>query len=143
MKNTTLMFAYGMNTNTVGMSIRCPKAQDLGKAELLDHKMVFKYHCDVIEMPGHNAPGVLWKITKTCLASLDVLEGFPVYYKRKYVTVLHNGKKVNALVYYMVDGHTQEQPDAGYYDMVLQGYNEHGISEEPLVAGLPKVFYPI
>lgn len=141
--NKYLYFAYGMNTNIDSMAIRCPNARDLGKAFLLDHKMVFKYHCDVIEQAGSDAPGVLWEITDDCLASLDVLEGYPTYYQRKWSTVLHNGQRVNTLVYYMPGDDLPGMPAKHYYDMVLQGYKEHGISEEPLIDGLPARAYSV
>jgi gamma-glutamylcyclotransferase (GGCT)/AIG2-like uncharacterized protein YtfP len=83
----TYYFAYGMNTNLYEMRHRCPDAENMGVAYLDDHKMVFKYHADMIETPGHTAPGVLWKITDRCLKSLDMLEGFPVYYNRRTVKI--------------------------------------------------------
>lgn len=141
--NKYFYFAYGMNTNVSSMADRCPNARDLGKASLVNHKMLFKYHCDVVECEGHNAPGVLWEITDECLESLDILEGYPTYYKRKLAKVLHNGQEINTLVYYMVGDNPVEFPNSHYYYMVLQGYNEHGISEESLIDGLPSRAYAI
>ena len=140
---THYYFAYGMNTNNEEMRSRCPSATDLGRAELLNYKMVFKYYCDVVEQPGHDAPGVLWRLTDECLQALDRLEGYPVFYDRKYAQVRHGDVIVNALVYYMVDGSEPDLPPLRYYDTVLQGYNSHGISEKPLLDGLPEEAYTV
>jgi gamma-glutamylcyclotransferase (GGCT)/AIG2-like uncharacterized protein YtfP len=135
-----LYFAYGMNTNIQEMVSRCPQALDLGTAYLQDYKMVFKYHADMIQSPGTEAPGVLWSITPDCLEALDILEGYPVYYLRKTVEVCtEEGKLVDALMYYMPPGERLREPSAGYYDLVLQGYDQHGIPEHHLVAGLPEI----
>lgn len=130
-------FAYGMNTNINEMRNRCPNALDLGKAHLLNYKMVFKYFCDVIEKPGTDAPGVLWKITDQCLASLDILEGYPTHYERKYAPVQYGDSIVNALVYYMVNNTQEEVPGTYYYNMVRDGYSSHNISEKHLIESLP------
>jgi gamma-glutamylcyclotransferase (GGCT)/AIG2-like uncharacterized protein YtfP len=135
-----LYFAYGMNTNLHEMASRCPDALNLGVAFLEDHQMVFKYHADMVERPGHEAPGVLWSITDDCLASLDILEGYPVYYLRKTVSVYtEDGNLVDAIMYYMPPGERLATPSNSYYELVLEGYDQHQISEQYLIAGLPDV----
>lgn len=135
----TYYFAYGMNTNLEFMALRCPDAQNMGVGYLNDHKMVFRYHADMVPVQGHTAPGVLWQITPACLAALDILEGFPTYYLRKTVTVVTaSGEYVEAIMYYMTENDYPSDPNIIYYDMVLQGYDAHGISEQYLIAGLPE-----
>jgi len=134
----TYYFAYGMNTNLDEMNRRCPGAQNMGVGYLKDYKMVFKYHADIVPVTGHAAPGVLWSITPDCLDALDILEGFPQYYLRETVTVTTaTGVDVEALMYYMTSDDYLSNPSTGYYGMVLQGYNSHGISEQYLINGLP------
>jgi len=136
----TYYFAYGMNTNLYEMQHRCPNAENMGAAYLDDHKMVFKYHADMIKTPGHTAPGVLWKITDQCLASLDMLEGFPVYYNRKTVKIqTKSGEVVDALMYYMIDEEEFCEPSTGYYYMLSEGYNSHKISLKYLKSAYPAV----
>lgn len=137
-------FAYGMNTNLDEMAQRCPAAQDMGVGYLQDHKMIFKYHADMVPEAGHVAPGVLWRITPECLDALDILEGFPNYYLRKTVTVTtDSGHEVEALMYYMTGHGYPTPPSDSYYDMVLQGYDSHGISEKYLIDGLPTRSYAV
>ena len=140
----TYYFAYGMNTNIDEMNRRCPNAQDMGVGYLQDYKMVFKYHADMVPVEGYCAPGVLWWITPECLEALDILEGFPTYYLRKTVTVTtETGESVDALMYYMAENDHPSEPSNSYYDMVLRGYDSHGISEKYLIDGLPTRFYAI
>jgi gamma-glutamylcyclotransferase (GGCT)/AIG2-like uncharacterized protein YtfP len=135
----TYYFAYGMNTNLDEMNRRCPNAENMGVGYLKDYKMVFKYHADMVPVTGHAAPGVLWSITPDCLDALDMLEGFPKYYLRDVVTVTTaSGDNVEALMYYMTGNDYPSDPSNNYYDMVLRGYDSHGISEKYLIAGLPE-----
>jgi gamma-glutamylcyclotransferase (GGCT)/AIG2-like uncharacterized protein YtfP len=136
MNNTHLYFAYGMNTNLDEMGYRCPAALSLGVATLVDHEFRFATHADVVEYPGYNTQGVLWEITDDCLKSLDVLEGFPTYYERKLATVIHRGRTIEALVYYMVGDRPDALPSKGYLDMLNQGYKEHGVSTDQIKLSL-------
>jgi gamma-glutamylcyclotransferase (GGCT)/AIG2-like uncharacterized protein YtfP len=133
----TYYFAYGLNTNLDSMALRCPDAVNMGVGYLDNYRMVFRYHADMVPDAGHTAPGVLWHITPSCLNSLDMLEGFPEYYQRKTVTVtLETGETVEAIMYYMNNNDHLSEPSNSYYDMVLQGYDSHGISEKYLIDGL-------
>ena len=125
---TYLYFAYGMNTNVDSMGHRCPAALDLGPATLLNHRYRFSRHADVLTDPNTHVEGVLWDITKDCLESLDILEGYPSYYDRKVATVMHRGVLKEALVYFMQPGLNDALPGQSYLDMVLTGFYEHGIS---------------
>ena len=127
--NTCIMkyFAYGMNTNLGQMANRCPQARSLGASELPGYEFRFSTHADVIPNPDYCTYGVLWEITDSCLASLDQLEGYPYYYDREWVTVIHNGEPVKALVYYMVGDPKDSPAHQSYLDMLYQGYRAHGV----------------
>lgn len=129
---TQLYFAYGMNTNVNGMAYRCPNAVSHGRAYLLNHVFRFAGPADVVKCQDSYVDGVLWTITDGCLQSLDVLEGYPHYYNRTYKDVWYDGRIVRALTYYMQPGHLDSEPSDGYFDMVLEGYQEHGVPTEQL-----------
>lgn len=122
-----LYFAYGMNTNKWEMSWRCPQAQSLGRALLLDHEFRFSRHADVVDQPGMEVHGVLWDITNDCLQALDMLEGYPHYYERKTVDVIFNDRRLQAMTYYMVGERTDLPPTDDYVSMLLEGYDEHNV----------------
>jgi gamma-glutamylcyclotransferase (GGCT)/AIG2-like uncharacterized protein YtfP len=127
-----LYFAYGMNTNTQGMAQRCPAAVSFGSAKLLGHCFRFAGPADVQVNRSSHVDGVLWDITKECLRALDTLEGYPYYYNRKWASVELNGNVCQALVYYMQPGNRNGPPSEGYFNMVLEGYTEHGVSTHQL-----------
>lgn len=119
--------AYGMNTNLQSMHERCPAARSLGLVVLSNHRLVFKYHADMEYAPGVNSECVLWQITDACEQSLDALEGFPHYYQKTTVAVYHQARPLECMMYYMVTGSPQGAPPDSYYNMVLQGYQQHGL----------------
>ncbi len=127
-----LYFAYGMNTNTQGMAHRCPGAVAFGCATLEGHRFRFAGPADVQRDRHSDVEGVLWDITEECLASLDVLEGYPYYYDRKWARVWFQGQECQALVYYMQPGHKNSPPSSGYFNMVLEGYEEFGVPTRQL-----------
>jgi hypothetical protein len=119
--------AYGMNTNLQSMRDRCPAARSLGLAVLANHRLVFKYHADMEPANDVNSECVLWHITDACEQSLDALEGFPHYYQKKSVEVYHQAQRIECMIYYMVTGSPPGAPPDSYYNMVLQGYQQHGL----------------
>lgn len=127
-----LYFAYGMNTNTDGMASRCPRAVSFGRAQLLGHRFRFAGPADVQRDRRSNVDGVLWDISPQCLAALDRLEGYPFYYSRKWARVQYQDQQCQALVYFMLPGHRNGAPSSDYFDMVLQGYCEHGVPTDQL-----------
>ena len=129
-------FAYGMNTNTAQMAARCPKAKSLGHATLMDHEFRFARHADIITDPEFVTHGVLWEITPDCELSLDALEGYPNYYLKKMVRVLHNGKSVECMTYYMAGDLVDEYPSDGYLEMLMEGYKEHGVDNRQIYFSL-------
>jgi gamma-glutamylcyclotransferase (GGCT)/AIG2-like uncharacterized protein YtfP len=133
---TQLYFAYGMNTNATGMTQRCPGAVSHGRAQLMDHVFRFSGPADVVKCQGSYVDGVLWTITDRCLDSLDILEGYPYYYTRKYRNVRYQNRTVRALTYFMQPGHLDSPPSDGYFDMVAEGYREHGVPTDQLYNAL-------
>jgi gamma-glutamylcyclotransferase len=129
-------FAYGMNTNIAQMSARCPNARSLGKATLMGHEFRFARHADIITDPEFVTHGVLWEITPDCELSLDALEGYPNYYLKKTVRVLHNNKSVECMTYYMAGDLVDEYPSDGYLEMLMEGYKEHGVDNRQIYFSL-------
>ena len=129
-------FAYGMNTNTDQMSVRCPKARPLGQAVLYGHEFRFARHADIIENPDYNTHGVLWEITPDCELALDALEGYPNYYLKKQVTVFYNGSPVECMTYYMTGDLVDELPSDGYLEMLYEGYREYNVDNNQIAESI-------
>ena len=134
-----LYFAYGMNTNSQGMAQRCPGAVAFGAAKLLGHRFRFSGPADVQVDHRTDVDGVLWDITEDCLRALDILEGYPYYYDRKWANVEFEGEVYQAMVYYMNPGHRNSPPGLGYFEMVLEGYEEFGVNTQQLWRANPVI----
>ena len=130
--NTKLYFGYGMNTNLIEMAYRCPQARSLGHARLLDSAFRFATHADVVVAEDSYVDGVLWSITDECLAKLDALEGFPHYYNRIEMAVEHEGEIKQAIVYFMNPGMPDALPYQSYFDLLMEGYTQHGVPTDQL-----------
>lgn len=125
-----------MNTNLDQMAARCPGAVCLGPAWINDYALVFRYCADIEPAPGNWCDGVLWEITDDNLVSLDALEGYPYHYTRFSVVVHTDRGADTALVYQMTDQSFEEAPSNHYFDMVLEGYQQNGVSLDQLTATL-------
>ena len=132
MNNSQLYFAYGMNTNQDEMAYRCPGAQSLGHARLIDHAFRFATHADVVPCKGSYVDGVLWSITDQDLDHLDQLEGYPTYYGRDRVRVSQGSRVFLAICYSMQPGRSDSAPSDSYMNMVLEGYEQHNVPTEQL-----------
>ena len=123
-----LYFAYGANMHPGQMAWRCPQALAHGAFILRDWELKLYSHATIDHRPGMSVGGVLWEITPECEKALDRLEGYPHFYDKKTVKVKHNGRKVDAMIYYMTNHYGVDYPSKHYLDMVIEGYLEHRIS---------------
>ena len=120
-------FSYGMNTNLAQMARRCPQAVSLGAAVLPGFRFEFKSFATVVADYEMDTVGVVWEISDDCEDALDILEGFPVYYTKQIVTVLIDGTPHTAMTYLMYPEEVLGMPSNSYYNLVADGYEEHGI----------------
>jgi len=130
---TKLYFAYGMNTNLEEMAYRCPGAVALGKAILLGYRLEFKSFATIVPSPNSSVEGVLWTITDGDESALDVLEGYPEFYDKKTVSVEHRDRSYIAMTYIMEPREQGQAPSDGYYNMVSEGYQSFGLSQQQLL----------
>jgi gamma-glutamylcyclotransferase (GGCT)/AIG2-like uncharacterized protein YtfP len=133
-----LYFAYGMNTDPESMRDRCPAARLEGSALLPGYELVFDYHCDIRPQVQGQVEGALWSITPECLARLDRLEGYPSYYTRFPVTVLHRERSCEAWVYQMCATTEQCMPGRQYLGLVARGYRAVGLPRDQIRAALDR-----
>jgi len=130
-------FAYGMNTNIDEMSMRCPKAINLGRCILKGFELKFRLHADIDEVAGREMEGVLWDITEDCERALDRLEGYPFYYDKIEVVVnpttpVGRMTHIVAMAYIMNTKGVEEAPGAGYKQCLIEGYTVNGLNVDKL-----------
>jgi len=124
--------AYGMNLNQHGMSIRCPAAEPVGGSGVVGTKLVFRGVADIARTTtmGTICPVGIWRITRECLESLDMLESYPHGYRREYVPFRKltnfNHLPGNAIVYVMNHGRISPPPQS-YVRTIAQGYEDFGL----------------
>lgn len=80
---TNLYFAYGANINLHDMGQRCPAAKPVGAFEVRDWQLEFHSHATIQPRKGASVHGVIWDLTPDCERSLDMFEGYPIYYSKK------------------------------------------------------------
>ena len=123
-----LYLAYGMNTNIDQMASRCPSSVSIGRVDIPDYRLVFRGVADIEYSPGDELQTVMWDITPACEAALDILEGYPTFYTKKYLKVDINGKTYDAMIYQMVgDNLDYSTPGSYYQNMLEEGYEDHGL----------------
>ena len=136
-----LYFSYGMNTNLEQMARRCPTAVSLGAAVLPGFRFEFKSFATVSPDVEQDVHGVLWEIQPSDEVSLDRLEGYPIYYNKRMVDILIDGKTATAMTYFMYPDEVLNLPSASYLTMLKEGYRDHGIAFDQLYKALDQVHH--
>ena len=60
---------------------------------------------------------------------LDIIEGYPTLYRKEYVNIEFNGKKIEALVYVINDTHPK-YPDKAYLGRVMVGNDDFKLGKK-------------
>ena len=132
---TKFYFSYGMNTNPHEMAFRCPKATPIGRAVLPGYRFEFNSFATIIPDRDSQVEGVLWTITPSDEAALDVLEGYPSFYRKKQVKVNQDVDYI--AMTYIMNRNGNYPPSDGYYSMLSEGYEHFGLSQRQLLNALP------
>jgi hypothetical protein len=117
-----------MNTNIDQMAGRCPNSVSIGRVDIPDYRLVFRGVADVEESIGDVLQTVMWDITPECEIALDMLEGYPTFYGKKYIDVQIGSKIYEAMIYQMIgDRFDYSSPGSYYQTMLEEGYQDHGL----------------
>ena len=133
----TYYLAYGSNCHVEQMKMRSPKARRMGKTKLPGYSLQFRYYADVYENPGQSVECAVWALTPDDEKALDVYEGFPDLYGKKYIEVDIPGMgRRKAMFYQMTDARGTElsPPWRGYAETIRQGYAEFSIPIEQMTS---------
>ena len=137
-------FAYGMNTNIDEMTMRCPRAINLGRCTLKGFELKFRLHADIDQVKGSEVEGVLWDITADCERALDSLEGYPYYYDKIEVIVdpvapINNSTHIVAMAYTMTSKGHEQPPSIHYEDCLVKGYTANGLDVVKLTSKIEEL----
>ena len=71
--------------------------------------------------------GVLYRIDRCAVDSLDRSEGVPVAYRKLWTTVQSGTHSISAFTYISPHRQAQRKPSARYLGLILEGAREHGL----------------
>jgi gamma-glutamylcyclotransferase (GGCT)/AIG2-like uncharacterized protein YtfP len=131
-RDDLVFFAYGANLSRAHMAVWCRDALPIASARLRDHRLVFRTWADITASPGDVVQGAIYHISPRDLAALDEFVDCPALYSRTRITVETRAGSIEAMTYCMNSGHPLALPDAHYFALVLQGYEDWGLDTRAL-----------
>ncbi|MCU7381018.1 gamma-glutamylcyclotransferase [Clostridiales Family XIII bacterium ASD5510] len=122
-----LYIAYGSNLNLEQMGFRCPSARVYAKGLLKDCELVYRgsktnSHATIQRRKGHSVPVLIWEIQPFDEERLDIYEGYPRYYHKKYIMIDIDGERKKAMTYIMNESAQPGRPAPQYVQTIKQGY---------------------
>jgi hypothetical protein len=138
-------FAFGSNLSLDQMRKRCPGHELAGIAVLANHRVVcnkaksdgVNYCAGIIQSPGDEVLGALYKLTPGDIKSLDkeegCWEGTEHYFRDAvdfYVKNRATGEVINAFTYFVARPVAPQKPAPEYAEIIFQGCRHHGLPEE-------------
>ncbi|MBM3630931.1 MAG: gamma-glutamylcyclotransferase [Alphaproteobacteria bacterium] len=130
-----LYFAYGSNLNHAQMKKRCKDSLFLKKINLKNFRLTFRSRrgwADIEPKRKSIVTGALFEITKTDEKKLDIIENYPILYKKYYFK--YYGKKV--MTYTMVKKTSFNYPPEKYLKIIKCGYKDCGLNQKFLKQAL-------
>jgi gamma-glutamylcyclotransferase (GGCT)/AIG2-like uncharacterized protein YtfP len=133
----TVVFAYGSNLDVMQMQRRCGVLDVDGIALLPRHRLAFAGHsarwngavATIDADQDSVVPGVLYRLDKDALKSLDRFEGHPFVYERVPVRVYASDKRWRRVHTYMLRSRSFGRPAPEYLDAIRRGYRVWGFGE--------------
>ena len=103
---------------------------------LKDYELEFRLYLSIKKSPGKEVPIGVWEVPTADEKRLDIYEGYPRFYRKEYIPIEVDGKKVDALVYIMNDVRLIEPPTSIYMQTCVQGYKDFGFDVKYLKEAL-------
>lgn len=127
--------AYGSNLNIKDMKDRCPFSKIVGTATLKNSSLVFKGSCDeysylTLEDGDNDIPLGIFEISENDERVLDIYEGYPELYEKRFIKIDLDDKPVEALIYIMKQKYDYYLPSIEYIERVLEGYNDFAFDQK-------------
>ena len=129
--------SYGSNLNISMMKKRCPNSTPIFELnsnkinKIENYKLIFNKYANIKYEKKSFLPIGLWKITKSCEKNLDLYEGFPTVYKKKYVQI----GSIIAMIYFMNNLNIKDPPKS-YFKEVVRGYKDFNLDLDYLYNSL-------
>lgn len=123
------LWCYGSNLNIAQMKQRCPQAKPFKPLYIPNGHLVFRGVADVEYCKGGVIPGALYRITPRCERALDIFEGVPSVYEKRYlrITIKSLGNKQFKVLYYKMTLDGIMPPSEEYLNRIAQGYRDFNL----------------
>ncbi|WKZ37742.1 MAG: gamma-glutamylcyclotransferase family protein [Anaerolineales bacterium] len=137
MQRSKPYFAYGSNMkiDRITADERAPSARKIGRAKMLDKKLVFnKISTDgsgkgnIIVSPSNSVWGVLFEINEREIQNLDRAEGG--YYKQDITVIDEDGNSTDAFTYISSKTDDNLKPYDWYLELIIEGADECDLPKE-------------
>jgi len=127
-----LYIAYGSNLNILQMRYRCPDAKPYASGLINGWKLVFRgsktgSYCSIIKSPDDAVPVGIWEISEKDEKNLDLYEGYPRFYSKKYVTLRTITGEKHAMIYIINKTARPGVPSKRYIEVCKQGYKDFNL----------------
>ena len=130
--------AYGSNLSIEQMLFRCPDSKIIGTGKIVDYKLVFRLHADIMPCKDSEVPVLIWEISKEDEKRLDRYEGVKggYYHQEVLPIIMDTGEKITAMAYIMNRQDFMELPSEEYYQVIEDGYTHFGFDKTKLEQAL-------
>ena len=130
-----LYIAYGSNLNMEQMKFRCPDAKPYASGLINGWKLVFRgsktgSYCSIIKSPEDAVPIGIWEISERDEKNLDVYEGYPRFYRKKFLRLKTAVGEKMAMVYIINESAKPGIPSQHYIDVCRKGYKDFNLPLE-------------
>lgn len=127
-----LHFAYGSNMSRALMRPRCPGAREIGPATLEHHCFLISTdgYATVVEAPGEEVHGILWRLDTRDLAALNVYERVDGCLFRACTKRVRAGRRVMPALVYVGRSRVSGRPKPGYLGLVVAAARDVGLPAE-------------
>ncbi|MAQ77504.1 hypothetical protein CL684_03185 [Candidatus Campbellbacteria bacterium] len=137
MKNSILYFAYGSNIDQQRMKKRCSTAEFLSKGFISNYNICFNRKGTYIEggvasiesNKGRNVYGIVYKISKEDLDTLDYIEDPSAYIRKSIKVQIPNNKFLNCYLYVSIP-EIEISPNQEYLENIIKHASVHNFPEE-------------
>jgi gamma-glutamylcyclotransferase len=138
-----LVLAYGSNLDLEQMLARCPSARAAGRATLADYALVFGGYshrwgggvASLVRARGGSAEGVIFRVTRADVESLDSHEGVPFAYERVARWVVDEcGRRRRVQLYLQPEeSFGRGLPGQRYFAVLWRAYALWGLDRQALI----------
>lgn len=128
-------FGYGSNLDIFQMKRRCPDCEPVVSAKLPGYLLTFSGVLTIARDDEAYVLGGIYLVSDEDEGALDMYEGFPHLYVKRYTHVTIAGMRQEIFYYVMPeDSYHVSPPGQSYYNVCEQGYRDWGLDVAELEA---------